>query len=147
MLAVVSETRTSYLVGRADRILRGELEQLLAPGRLTLNEATALSVLADRPGLSNAHLARRSLVSAQAMHKVMRSLESEGLVVRASSPSGGRSLEATLTEAGRSALAEANARIAAAERAFLEPLDPKESHLFRELLLKITGLNHDGEDR
>ncbi len=146
MLAVVSETRTSYLVGRADRILRTELDQLLAPGRLMLNEATALSVLADRPGLSNARLARRTLVTAQAMHKVMRSLESDGLVVRTSSPSGGRSLETTITEAGQSALNEANAHISAAEEVFLEPLDAEERRLFRELLLKVARLDHDGQD-
>ena len=59
----MAETRTSYLVGRADRLLRSILEECLADHPLTLNEVTALSVLASRPGLSNAGLARRSVSS------------------------------------------------------------------------------------
>ena len=85
---IVTDTRTSYLVGRADRLLRAELERRLDGHTLTLNEVTALSVLVSRPGLSNAALARRSLVTPQAMHKVVRSLEELGMVERRASPNG-----------------------------------------------------------
>jgi DNA-binding MarR family transcriptional regulator len=144
--APVTETRTSYLVGRADRVLRAELEQFLEGSDLTLNELTTLSVLAARPGLSNARLARRSLVSPQAMHKVISHLESSGLVERTGSPAGGRALETTVTAKGRAALTLAEAQMTAAEAVFLEPLDADERRRFRDLLLKIARLDVEAPD-
>ena len=70
----MSDVTASYLIGRADRIISTHLEAALQGSGLSLPEFTALSVLATRPGLSNARLARRSLVTPQAMHKVIRSL-------------------------------------------------------------------------
>lgn len=140
---LVPDTRTSYLVGRADRVLRAELERVLEDSELTLSEVTTLSVLAARPGLSNARLARRSLVTPQAMHKVIRQLETAGLVERAGSPSGGRSLETTVTAEGRALLDRVESKMAAAEAVFLDPLDPAERRQLRTLLRKVARL--DGE--
>ena len=55
------EPRLSYVIGRLDRVLRRRLGAALEPAGLTLPAYTALSVLRDRDGLSNAQLARRSL--------------------------------------------------------------------------------------
>ena len=137
----VTDVRTSYLIGRVDRLLRSELERHLEGSELTLNEVTVLSVLAARPGLSNAGLARRSLVTPQAMHKVVSSLEAAGLIRRTSSPAGGRSLETTVTAEGTAALAEAETRMADAEDAFLGPLDREERRELRHLLLKVAHLD------
>lgn len=139
--ATVAETRTSYLVGRADRVLRAELERFLEDTDITLNEVTTLSVLMDRPGLSNARLARRALVTPQAMHKVIRRLESAGLVQRVGSPAGGRSLETTVTARGRRVLAEAEAEMDAAESSFLDPLNVTERGQLRTLLLKVARVD------
>ena len=84
---VMSMRTASYLIGRADRIVSAGLEAALADSGLSLHEFTTLSVLTARPKLSNAELARRSLVTPQAMHKVIRSLEDAGLVTRAAAPS------------------------------------------------------------
>ncbi len=142
----VTDTRTSYLVGRADRVLRAHLERCLDGSALTLNEATTLSVLADRPGLSNARLARRSLVTPQAMHKVVRNLETLGLVERTGSPTGGRSLGTTLTAKGRRQLARIESEMADAEATFLAPLDASEQRRLRELLAKVARVDGDRPD-
>lgn len=142
---VVVETRTSYLIGRADRVMRSELDRHLTTAGLTVNEVTVLSVLAGRPGLSNAGLARRSLVSPQAMHKVVSSLERAGLIERSSSPDGGRSLLTTITAEGAATLAEAETHLAAAEAAFLEALDARERKQLRVLLRKVTHLDRHGD--
>jgi DNA-binding MarR family transcriptional regulator len=125
----------SYLVGRADRIVSARLEEALEGTGLRLSEFTALSVLAARPGLSNARLARRSLVTPQAMHKVIRSLEEAGLVERTAPPEGGRTLAATITDAGAELVAELLPRAAAAEDRALAALDPAER---RELVRLLT---------
>jgi len=131
----MSELTASYLIGRADRIISAQLEAALHGSGLSLPEFTALSFLAARPGLSNARLARRSLVTPQAMHKVIRSLEQAGLVTRTAPPHGGRTLAAEITEAGASLLNEMLPRIADAEDRTLVALDGAER---RELIRLLT---------
>ena len=137
-----SELTASYLIGRADRIISAQLEEALRGSGLSLPEFTALSVLAARPGLSNARLARRSLVTPQAMHKVIRSLEEAGYVVRTAPPHGGRSLEAAITEAGSRLLDEMLPRIAEAEERTLSPLDASERRELVRLLAIVTSPPH-----
>lgn len=134
----MAEQTVSYLIGRTDRLIRAQLEAALAGTGVSLTEFTALSVLANRPGLSNARLARRSLVTPQAMHKVVRSLEAAGLVERAPLPEGGRQLATTITTAGSRLVAEVLPRIAAAEDRTLQALDAAER---RELVRLLTLAN------
>lgn len=134
-MASMREQTASYLIGRADRLVRAQLEAALAESGLSLSEFTALSVLASRPGLSNARLARRSLVTPQAMHKVVRSLERSGLVERTTLPEGGRELATTITTAGAALVAELLPRIRQAEDRTLHALDADER---RELVRLLT---------
>jgi DNA-binding MarR family transcriptional regulator len=143
-MVVMSDLRVSYLVGRADRILRTALEDSLSEVDLTLSEVTTLSVLATRPGLSSARLARRALVTPQAMHKVIRSLEQGGLIERSSAPDGGRALEAYITDKGRAALEEVDARMRTIEEDFLAPLGMAERRQLRKVLAKVSRVHADG---
>jgi DNA-binding MarR family transcriptional regulator len=129
----------SYLIGRADRIISAELEDALVDTGLSLPEFTALSVLAARPGLSNARLARRSLVTPQAMHKVVRALESAGLVRRTPLPEGGRALATTITEAGEALVAQVLPRIRAVENQMLHALTASERRELVRLLERATS--------
>jgi DNA-binding MarR family transcriptional regulator len=72
----------------------------LAPLGLSVPEFTALSILHAVPGLSNAQLARRSLITPPAMLEVLARLEQRGLVERHSDPEHGRIRRAELTEEG-----------------------------------------------
>jgi DNA-binding MarR family transcriptional regulator len=90
-----------YLIGRVNQGVRRELQRRLAPHELSVAELTALSVLQHRPGLSNAQLARRSLITPQSMNDVVATLEQRGLVERRVDPSHGRILRTRLTRAGR----------------------------------------------
>ena len=134
-MAPMREQTASYLIGRTDRLVRAQLEAALVESGLSLAEFTALSVLASRPGLSNARLARRSLVTPQAMHKVVRSLERAGLVERNALPEGGRALATTITTAGAAVVAELLPRIEQAEDRTLHALDAADR---RELVRLLT---------
>jgi DNA-binding MarR family transcriptional regulator len=90
-----------YLVGRIDHGVRRELHERLALHELSVPELTALSVLQREPGLSNAQLARRSLVSPQAMSYIISELERRGLIERQIDPSHRRILRTRLTAAGQ----------------------------------------------
>ena len=59
--------RFIYAVGRFNQGIRREMRTRLKAFSLTVQEFTTLSVLAARPGFSNAQLARRALVTPQSM--------------------------------------------------------------------------------
>ena len=68
-------------------------DDVLEVHALSLNQYTTLSVLDQRGGLSNAQLARRSLVSPQSVNEVLLSLEQRGFVRRRAQPEHGRILQ------------------------------------------------------
>lgn len=129
--------RVSYLVGRLDRQLRSRLGHALEPHGLTLGEYTTLSVLAGRGGLSNAQLARRALITPQAMNEVLARLESRRFVRRARAE--GRARPAELTAAGRRKLSAADTSVDGVEAAMLAGLPAAERARLAELLQVISG--------
>jgi DNA-binding MarR family transcriptional regulator len=130
-------TRTSYLVGRVDRLLRVRLGEALEPHGLTLSEYTTLSVLASRGGLSNAQLARRALITPQSMNEVLARLESRRLVRRKAGE--GRARPAELTAAGAKLLRAADWNVDAAEDAMLEGIGAADRARIKKLLEVISG--------
>ena len=94
------EPRLSYLIGRLDRGLRRRLAAAVEPAGLTLPAYVALSVLRAQDGLSNAQLARRSLVTPQSMSEALTQLVDRGYVRRRADPDHGRIIRTELTEAG-----------------------------------------------
>ncbi len=135
----MAERSTSYLIGRVNRMTTSELTEALADTGVSVMELTALSVIADRPGLSNARLARRSLVSPQATHKVVSALIDRGLVERAPGH-GGRAIDIVVTDAGRVLLDELEPRRSAAEDRLFGALDADERASLDRLLAKVARL-------
>jgi DNA-binding MarR family transcriptional regulator len=132
------DIRPSYLIGRLDRLIRNGFEEVLDQAGLTLPEYTAMSVLAARPGFSSAQLARRSLITPQAMGKVVIELERRGFIKRPTSGSNGRARSIVLTRKGHTVLAKLQPQIAAAESAVLHRLTiAQRDHLVE--LLQIAG--------
>ena len=129
--------RVSYLVGRLDRLLRSRLGEALEPHGLTLGEYTTLSVLAGRGGLSNAQLARRALITPQAMNEVLARLEARRLVRRPSME--GRARPAELTAAGRRKLQGADSSVDEVEASMLAELSSADRARLTELLQLISG--------
>jgi DNA-binding MarR family transcriptional regulator len=122
------EPRVSYLVGRLDRVVRRRLAGALGPHGLSLQEYTTLSVLRTRSGLSNAQLARRSLITPQAMNEVLARLEQRGLVLRHPDRTRGRTRPAELTASGKRLLAKADDSVDAAERDLFPETDGGKLH-------------------
>jgi DNA-binding MarR family transcriptional regulator len=131
------EPRFVYLVGRVDRGLRKSLEQALRGSDLSVPEYTAMSVLARRPGLSNAQLARRSLISPQSMMDVIARLEQRALVARRTDPSHARILKTQLTTAGEALLGQAQGTVSALEEELLVDLSAAERKRLRGALTSV----------
>ncbi|MCK0715279.1 MarR family winged helix-turn-helix transcriptional regulator [Chromohalobacter sarecensis] len=134
--------RVAYLIGRLDRALRRHISEAVHPLGLTMQQYTALSVLAWRSPLSNAQLAEKSLVSPQAANEMVKAMEGKGLVERSPDPHHGRIVQIHMTDTGRSTLDEANHAVEALERCMLEALSASQQRMFQRHLkssLKALG--------
>ena len=124
--AAQGRPRLPYLLGRVDRGVRAELKERLRAYGLSVPEYTTLSVLQTRPGLSNAQLARRSLITPQSMNQVVAALERRGLIERTPDPAHQRILRTTLTRAGEKLLDELAGMVTALEDEILADLSPEQ---------------------
>jgi DNA-binding MarR family transcriptional regulator len=133
--AADERVRFGYIIGRLHQAVRREIEERIGPHSLTLPQYTALSILRDRGGLSNAQLARRTLVTPQSMNEVIAVLERDGLIRRAPDANHRRILRTTLTAKGRRVLAACDAAVDEMEERMLAELSPRERDQFRDALL------------
>ncbi len=78
----VPPTRLSYLIGQLDRAVSRRLSETLARHGLTRPQYTALSVLRARGRSSNAQIAERSFITPQAANEVVKTMETNGWVMR-----------------------------------------------------------------
>jgi len=113
-----------YLLKRAATALRTAMDTALRPLDLTVPQYSCLEVLSQRPGLSNAELARAVFVTRQSMNLVLRGLQDRGLVTRPATAPQGRALPSTLTPDGRAQLRAASGLVREVEKRMLEPFSP-----------------------
>jgi DNA-binding MarR family transcriptional regulator len=135
-----------YLIGRADRVVRRAIGEVLEAHGLSVNEYTTLSVLHRRGGLSNAQLARRALVSPQSMHHVLLRLEEQGLVCRSAHPHHGRIRQAQLTRKGIRVLTSCDDQVREVEARMVDGLSRTERATLRDGLIRGVRALHGGLD-
>ena len=130
------ENRVGYELKRAQHSLRLRMDEALKGRGVTTPQYAAMSVLAERPGLSNAQLARRSFVTPQTMNQILGRLETLGLVERRGHPEHGRVLQAYLTRGGERLRDECDRTVAAVEKRMVSGLSEEEQ---RRLLQALWG--------
>ncbi len=128
------EPGLSYVLGRLDRVLRRRLSAAVEAHGLTLPAYTALSVLRAQDGLSNAQLARRSLITPQSMSEVLAFLVEQRYVQRRAEPDDRRIIRIEVTPAGSRALARCDESVGDVEREMLADLDDGETAVLRDSL-------------
>jgi DNA-binding MarR family transcriptional regulator len=133
------EESVGYVLKRAAVALRTAMDAVLRPLELTVPQYSCLEVLAQRPGLSNAELARATFVTRQAMNGVLRGLQERGLVSRPAAAAHGRALPTQLTASGRQQLNIASAAVHAVEHRMLAPLDDTDQRRLRDDLATCTS--------
>jgi len=101
---------------RAAIALRAAMDAELREQGLSVPQYACLELLAQRPGVSNAELARGAFVSRQAMHQLLAGLGTAGLV---SSRGQGRNERFALTAAGARHRARASEAVAGIEKRML----------------------------
>lgn len=136
-----------YGLKQAATALRSAMDAVLRPLQLTVPQYACLELLGQRPGLSNADLARGVFVSRQSMNGVLRGLQERGLVTRPSTAPQGRALPTRLTEAGRDALLAASIAVRAVERRMLASLSPEaQRRLSEDLASCVDALSAVTDD-
>ncbi len=130
--------RLSYLIGRLDRAIRRDMVERLQVHRVSLSQYIVMSVLLNRPGLSNAQLARRSFVTPQAMNEVIASLEAANLVRREADQNHRRVLRASITPRGRKILKEIDDEIGQLEEEMLASVSEEDRALFVDVALRCV---------
>jgi DNA-binding MarR family transcriptional regulator len=101
-------------------------------------------VIEHRPGLSNAQLARRSYITAQAMHQVVNGLEERGLIARRVSPDHGRIQLTELTDEGMDLLKSCDEEVNRIEERIFGVLGENGESRLRDLLQR--SVNFDASD-
>ncbi|WP_113704365.1 MarR family winged helix-turn-helix transcriptional regulator [Nonomuraea lactucae] len=111
-----------YRLKRAAAALRGAMDRALRAHGLTVPQYACLELLDQRPGLSNAELARGTFVTRQSMNVVLRGLQDEGLISRPATTDHGRALPTHLTAEGRGRLYAARSAVYAIERDMIDAI-------------------------
>ena len=93
---------TGYALAKVCRSHRGNVGELLSEVGLHVGQEMVLIELWERDGLRGGELAERLGVEPPTVTKMIRHLESCGLVERRQDPQDARSFRAYLTEEGRS---------------------------------------------
>lgn len=139
------EPRISYVIARLERVVRQGVSERVRPHGLTTLQYTTLSVLGRRrDGLSNAQLARRSLMTPQAMSEVIEGLEGGGFIKRNPHPNHRRVFPATLTPKGRRVLSACDEAVGELEEEMLRGLSPDEREALLEALKSCVRSLHGG---
>ena len=131
-----------YIVGRLNQGITREMRAVLSQWDLSVQEYTSLSVLELRPGLSNAQLARRALVTPQSMLEILAKLESRGLVQRDDDPEHGRVILNRLSQDGQRLLETAAPEVEALQaRIFAGLTDTQRKSVTAALAAAMNGLS------
>lgn len=123
-----------YVLKQAHAALRAGMDAALRPLGLTVPQYACLELLGQRPGLSNAELARGAFVTRQSMNLVLRSLQDRGLLTRPPSAPYGRARPAELTRAGQQQMEAASAAVRRVEQHMLAALTAEDQQRLRHNL-------------
>jgi DNA-binding MarR family transcriptional regulator len=104
------EGHIGYLLRQAAAAYRLRLERSLVDLKVTPPQFTVLTMLKAYPGLSNADIARISLLTPPTVTVILRNLEQGGLVSRKQHQTHGRIQQMTLTVTGIHLLARCRKR-------------------------------------
>lgn len=119
MSQVDISTSVGYSLKRVTWALRGAMDARLREFGLSVPQYACLELLAQRPGLSNAELARGVFVSRQATHQLLSGLRASELL---DTEGAGREQRLALTKHGSTLLAAASKAVAEIEEEMLAPL-------------------------
>ncbi len=136
--------RPGFLLRRAHQISAAVFEDECRDVGLTPAQFGVLSVLRASPGLDQSSLARALGFDKVTVLRVLRGLETRGLIARAQAPASRRNLAISLSEAGLELLMQAQEPAERAYNRLMAPLDAAQRAQLVDLLQLLTaGLENE----
>lgn len=134
-----------YLIRRAAIAYRIRLERALRDLEISPPQFYVLIKLSAYQGISNADLARLTLLTPQSLSVTVAHLERAGLVSRRPHEAHGRIRRLELTKEGEGMLEKARERARELQRDLMEGLSQEEEQTIRGWLAKVAtlGVSHD----
>lgn len=129
---------TAWMLIRASLVFAPRLGQALAPTGLTPTQFGVLVQLDNSPGIAQAALARRCLMTPQSMGEVLPALVEAGWVVRGTRTGRGHPIPVYITDAGRDLLLAATPAVEASNTPEALGLEPTERETLNALLHKVA---------
>jgi DNA-binding MarR family transcriptional regulator len=131
--------RPGFLLRRAHQISAAVFEDECRELALTPAQFGVLTILHAHPGLGQSSLARALGFDKVTVLRVLRGLESRGLLARSPAPGNKRNVSVALTAAGASMLEQAQRPAERAYKRLLAPLEKSRQLQLIELLQQLTG--------
>jgi DNA-binding MarR family transcriptional regulator len=127
-----------YLLRQASVAFRVRMERALADVDLTPPQFAVLTMVAAYPGLSNADLARLSLLTPQTVSVIVANLKRSGALTSRPHAVHGRIRHLDLTRAGEELLARSKRFVAAIEGELAAGLSPRDEQTIRQWLVRVA---------
>ena len=131
--------RPGFLLRRAHQISAAVFEDACKDLALTPAQFGVLTVLQAHPGLGQSSLARALGFDKVTVLRVLRGLQSRGLVARGPAEDNRRNVSVSLTREGEQILQQAQRPAERAYKRLMAPLDRAQQEQLLELLQLLTG--------
>jgi DNA-binding MarR family transcriptional regulator len=133
-----AEGHLGYLLRQADVAFGTRMERALADLGVTRPQYAVLTMVKAYPGLSNADLARLTLLTPQTMSTIVANLKRAGLLASRPHAVHGRIRQLALTEAGESALKRCRVRVDVLEKELAAGISDAEEQAVRRWLATVA---------
>ena len=127
-----------YLLRQASAAFRLQMERALSEFNVTPPQFSVLTMLVAYPGVSNADIARLSMLTPQTVSVIVGNLERAGLVERTPHQIHGRIQQISVTNSGKSLLARCRKRVGALENWLVSDLSQEEASTVKRWLASIA---------
>lgn len=132
-----------YLLRQASAAHRLRMERAMADVGVTLPQFLVLTMIRAYPGLSNADLARLTLLTPQTVSVIVANLERNGAIARRPHAVHGRIQHIDVTPEGAALLSACRNRSGGMERDLLQGFTPDEEQVVRRWLVHVALLGDD----
>jgi DNA-binding MarR family transcriptional regulator len=132
---------TGFLLGYLGERSRRRFFQMLEPHGFDPREFGLVTVLLNRPGITQQELASLARIDPSSMVAVLDSLEERGIVERRIDPRDRRRRAVHLTDEGQRKWQMLQREASKTGDAFLSPLTAEERTALNQLLRKLAGLD------
>ncbi|MFZ6688863.1 MarR family winged helix-turn-helix transcriptional regulator [Undibacterium sp. SXout11W] len=134
-----------YLLRQATTAYRARMEKALAKFDITPPQFSVLTMIAAYEGVSNADLARLSLLTPQTVSVIVNNLEKSGAITRRAHAVHGRIQQLQITASGQEALAQCKSCVKQVEDELNMSLNDGEAAIVKRWLVSIAVNAESGQ--